>query len=312
MNSGDNMDVGFLNGIYYVKTESMLKEDDFNTLKRLGRSLFFRYLKTKDYGLNSNYETIDKIIEKELLNVIEELNNTTNNHLITDAFFIDNTLTNIKIAYKEVRENVVAKNFSTLSRVNKEALLEFFKYGNLKLLPLEHQELFKEINKIDLSHEIQNYLQAVEKVTYNYYSRIIKQDKKYDCLNDYLEQKKVINNLLTFLKFKKRNENINELKDALLEENIIGIDTWLDIYSKNKNEVANKLFIYFNERILTAIDIFLNEGKIDELEEELTEYLTDKIKILSYNSDTLGPIIYYLHLKVEESLKVREYYYEKA
>lgn len=305
------MDVTFLNGIYHVKTESMLKEDDFNSLKRLGKSLFFRYLKTKDYGLNSNYESIDKIIEKELLNVKEELDGTTEDNLITDVFYLDNDLTNMKIVFKEISEGVKATNYNNLSRFSKPALTEFFKHGNLKLFESEHQNLFIAINKIDLSLELQDYLQALEKVTYNYYSDITKNNKKYYPLYLYLENKKVINNLITFLKFKNRKEPIDKLLNALLVEDIIGIDVWKDLYLKYKQEVFNKLLIYFNERIILAIDEFLNKGAIDDLTYELAAYLEDKIKMLSYDDNTIAPIIYYLHLKEQEALKVREYYYAK-
>lgn len=304
------MDLNFLNGIYYVKTENMLKEDDFNTLKRLGRPLFFKYLKTKDYGFNSGYLTIDNIIEKELLNTKIELDLTARNNLITDVFYVDNDLTNMKIVYKEIHEGIKSNNFTELSRFEKEALEQFFKYGNLKVLPSEHKELFKSINKIPRDLKLQNYLQELEKVTYNYYTKLTKSKKGYHVLFKYLELKKVINNLLTFIKFKNRDESLEKLKDALLEESIVGIEEFSLMYLNSNNDILNKLLIYFPNHLTEAIHDYIKTLDTEELDLSISLYLTDEIKSLSYNSDTLGPILYYLHLKELEALRVREFYYE--
>ena len=305
------MDLEFLNGIYHVKTGNILTEDDFNTLKRLGRPMFFRYLRTKDYGHNSGYESIEKIIETELCNVRVELDQTANDNLISDIFFMENDLTNMKIIYKEVATGIKGSNFSRLRRFDQDALYEFFKYGNYKMLPKEHEELFKAINLIPLDYEIQDYLQALEKVTFNYYTKLAKSKKVYKALVEYLELKKGINNLLTLLKFKYKKANIDLFSNALLEETYVGKDIWLAIYESSNRVILDKLSLYFNVQLTEAISNYIDNHDIEEFRIELSKYVYENIKYLSYNSNTIGPIIYYLYLKEIESLKVRELYYEE-
>ncbi|HHT55470.1 MAG TPA: V-type ATPase subunit [Acholeplasma sp.] len=304
------MDLNFLNGIYYVKTENMLNEDDFNALKRLDEKLFIRYLRTKSYGFNSGYLNIESIIEQEFLNVKEELDKITKSNFITDIFYLEEDLTNMKIVYKEVFYKVKSNTFSKMGRFSKEALEQFFKYGNMKLLPKEYEEMFKEINKIK-EEDLQDYLQELERVVFNFYTNFSKSNKKYQVFFNYLEYKKVMDNLKTFLKFKNRNESIEKLKKALLDEEIVGRAVWIDLYNEYNNTILNKLATYFNEGIVAASDEFLNKGNNTDLRKETLNYKTELLKLTSYNNETYAPILYYLHLKQLESYKVRELYYAK-
>ena len=287
------MDLNFLNGIYYVKTENMLNEDDFNALKRLDEKLFLRYLRTKSYGFNSGYLNIDSIIEQEFLNIKKELDEITNSNIISDIFYLEEDLTNMKIVYKEVFYKAKSSNFSKLGRFSREALEQFFKYGNLKLLPKEYELMFKEINSIK-EEDLQEYLQELERVVFNFYTNYVKSNKKYKVFYNYLEYKKVVDNLKTFLKFKNRNESINKLEKALLDE-----------------EILNKLAVYFNEEIIDAAEDFLNNSSNADLRKETLGYKTAVLREKSYDSETYAPILYYLHLKQLESYKVRELYYAK-
>src|SRR5690554_493441 len=288
----------------------MLNEDDFNALKRLDEKMFLRYLRTKSYGFNSGYINIDTIIEQEFLNVKKELDEITNSNIISDIFYLEEDLTNMKIVYKEVFYNAKANNFSKMGRFSKEALEQFFKYGNLKLLPKEYEEMFKEINGI-FEEDLQDYLQELERVVFNFYTNYVKSNKKYKVFYNYLEYKKVVGNLKTFLKFKNRNESINKLKKALLDEEIVGRAVWIDLYNEYNNTILNKLATYFNERIVDAAEDFLLNGNNEGLRRETLDYKTDVLREKSYDSETYAPILYYLHLKQIESYKVRELYYAK-
>lgn len=304
------MDLNFLNGIYYVKTENMLNEDDFNALKRLDEKLFLRYLRTKSYGFNSGYLNIDSIIEQEFLNIKKELDEITNSNIISDIFYLEEDLTNMKIVYKEVFYKAKSSNFSKLGRFSREALEQFFKYGNLKLLPKEYELMFKEINSIK-EEDLQEYLQELERVVFNFYTNYVKSNKKYKVFYNYLEYKKVVDNLKTFLKFKNRNESINKLEKALLDEEIVGRAVWIDLYNEYNNAILNKLAVYFNEEIIDAAEDFLNNSSNADLRKETLGYKTAVLREKSYDSETYAPILYYLHLKQLESYKVRELYYAK-
>ena len=307
------MELGFLNSVYYVKTESLLSDDDFNALKRLEKSLFFRYLKTKDYGYGSKYEELDEIIAQELINTQNEINKILDDTLLTDSFYILHNITNIKIVYKSIKYDTEITNFDNVSSFNKEAIFQALKYQNYKLLPENVIPLFEAINKIDSSN-IQFALQEIELLTYRFYEDLINQSKykkQYRALIDYIELEKTISNLTTFLRLRKRNEKISKLEKSLFENKFITKDVWLEIYNKNDRDVINKLHIYFNEELTNAIRVFLDNNDTNKLDQAITKYQTEQIKILSYDDNTVGPIVYYLYLKQLETLKVRKLYYAK-
>lgn len=305
------MELDFLNGMYHTKINNILTDDDFNTLRRVGRQRFFRYLKTKDFGRNSTYKSIDEIIERDLYNAKEELDSNAKDNFITDIFFLENDLTNMKIIYKEVETGIKANNFSNLNRFEKDALYEFFKHGNYKLLPKEHEQLFIEINKIPLDYEIQDFLQALEVVTYNYYSDLARSKKVYLGLSKLLEFNKAMSNLRTFLKFRHKGETLEKLKISLLEESFIGIDVFIHIYNKNNLEVVNKLMLYFSANLTNAISEYLTNHNMSELRPALKAFEQNFVKELSYDDKSLGPVLYYLYMKDIQGKKVRELYYEE-
>lgn len=304
------LDLNYINGIYYLKTEYILNDDDFNVLKRSDKERFIRYLRSKSYGFNSGYKDVDSIIRKEFSNIKEELDSIVNNTLVTDIFFFEEDITNMKLIYKEVMYNQKTAFYSDLGRFSKEALVEFFKFGNLKLIPSNYHPLFIQISKI-VELDLQEYLQRLEKVVNNFYTDFAKSNNKYKILYEYLEIKKSHDNLKTFMKFKKRNEKIENLEKALLKEDQIGIKTWVSLYTESNNNILNKLRLYFNNKIVESIKDFLQTGNNVHLRYELENIKADYLKSKSYDSETLAPIVYYLYLKLLESRKVREIYYEK-
>jgi len=304
------LDLNFLNGIYYVKTKDLLTEDDFNALRRLDSNLFLRYLKTKSYGFSSDYKTIENVISKEMVNTKDELNKTSDDNLLSDIFYMDHDITNIKIVFKEVYYNIEATYFDNLGRFSKQALEQLFKYGNMKLLPKEYNEMYEKLLSVN-TLDLKEALQLIEKIVYDFYTKLAKNHKSYRVLHKYLEYKKVITNLKTFLKFKYHKEDILKLKKALLNEEIIGEAEWIDLYNKFDNEIINKLYLYFNSDIVLASAEFLSTGNITDLRKETRNYLDDTLRQASFEAETIAPVLYYLHLKEKEAYKVRELYYGK-
>ncbi|MDY0277640.1 MAG: V-type ATPase subunit [Acholeplasma sp.] len=307
------MDLGFLNGVYYVKTESMLNEDDFNTLKRLEKNLFFKYLKTRDYGFGSKYVSLDKIIEQELLNVRTEVEGFIDNKLLTNVFYLKTDLTNIKIVYKSVRYDTEIRSFDESGSFSKDALVQAFKYNNTNFIPIEIKPLIEKLIKIN-DFDTKISLQQIERTTYETYLELISKlkDKALKkILHDYLKWSITIQNLETFLKIKVQSGSIERLQEALIEDEIISVNTWGHLIDSSNKEVLEKLYVHFNKDVVTAIEDFLSTLDYSEVEKEMTQFFLEVIKKNSYDSNTYGPVIYYLYLKELEALKVRRMYYGK-
>lgn len=307
------MELGFLNGVYYIKSESLLSDDDYNALKRLERSLFFKYLKTKDYGYGSKYDSLDNIISKEMSNVIEELIKNSRETLITDVFFVNHNLTNMKIIYKSINFDLPVNNFDLVGSFSKEALEQFFKYNNDKLISEYARPLFNQISKIKKS-DIRQELQEMERLTYDFYEQLIINDKNskiYKPLYDYFNFQKGLSNLTTFLRLKIRNEDINKLREGLIEENFIGSAVFLEIFEKSNKEIITKLGLYLNTELIDAIENLLNNYELKKFKLAVYKFQKEYIKTLSYDASKVGPIVYFLFLKELETLKVRELYYAK-
>ncbi|VEU80141.1 V-type ATPase subunit [Haploplasma axanthum] len=304
------MDINFLNGVYNVKVDSMLSDDDFNTLKRLEKSLFFKYLKTKDYGFGSKYHSLDEIIAQEIINTKLELESYTDEKIISFVFYLEHDLTNIKIVFKELKYNVVSTMYDNVGNFPNEALHQFFKYDNKALLPNEVYELFDRIKLID-SKNIQETLQNIEKCVYDFYDEYLNKKKTYYPLKAYLEYDKVVSNLKTLLRLRNRNTSLNDFKDALLNESIVGIDNWVNAYELPEREMVNKLSMYFDDFVIDGINDFLKNNDANELEYVFLDYYDEKLKELTYDDNSIAAILYYLHLKRVETFKLREMYYEK-
>lgn len=304
------MDIGFLNGIYYVKTESMLNEDDFNALKRLDKTLFFKYLKTRHYGYRSKYSFLEEIIVQEMINVKEELNALTKSNVLANIIYASHDIANIKIVYKSVKYDMPIATYDRVGSLSIELLIQFFKHDNERLLPNELKPLFASIKKIESPHT-QIVLQEIEKKVYDFYEESIKNKKIYKPLYKYLKLQKVIKNLKTLLKLRTKEASIESFQQAILEEDVIGRVAWLDLFEYNHNDFMNKLFVLFDEEIVGGVQDFITTDNPKYLNEVLSNYLSEKLKVFSYDYETVGPIIYYLYLKEIEMMKVRALYYDK-
>jgi len=305
------MDINFLNGIYSVKTDLILSDDDYNTLKKIDKSLFFKYLKTKDYGFKSNYKKFDNLIESEIASVKLELSSFEKMDLLMAIFYIEHDLINIKIVYKNVKYNIENNHFDVLGNLKFDAIFQAFKNDNFGLLPEFIRKLFMKFNEIKPSN-IQNELQEIEKLTYDFYTNYLraKKDDFSKMLLEFFEYEKAISNLRTFLRLRKRKLESQNLKNALLNENIVGISNWVDAYDLGDYQFIDKISSYFSLYLIDAVSIFLKNNNAYLLEKTLLKYLSEKTLELSY-AETGGIILHYLHLKKEESFMLRELYYEK-
>lgn len=308
MREGEIMDINFLNGIYYIKAESLLGEDDFNALKRFDKNLFLKYLKTRNFGYRSKYSFLEEVVVQEVINVKEELLSLTQDAFLKDAIYCEHDITNIKMAYKSVKYNIPMATYDRIGSLSVEALLEFFKNGNDKLIPEYLRNLLSSFKESDDTKE---YMQEIERKCYDFYEEQAKKKKIYRPMYTYLQLQKVAKNVQTLLKLRIRQADLETFKDAILIEEQIGINNWYELYELSDQELIDKIYILFDEKMASGVEDFIKTRDPNYFNDVLIQYLEMNLKVLSYDYDSVGPIIYYLFLKNLEIMKVRTLYYDK-
>lgn len=292
----------YLNGIYQAKMNQLIKEEDIN---KLNKSDLLNYLKNLNYGQGSNYLSIDNVISFELKNIRKELNELSGSNLLGDIFFVDEDLVNIKIVYKAVYENVLVENTSIISRFTKHDLFEFFGNNNEAFISNDDIKLLIKIKEVK-EESLKKNLELIEKIYYNHILTLVKND--YPLLLSYFLTKNFNHNLLTFLKFKKRN-NI-DFNYLLLEQNNFPKSYWLELFELNNDQIIEKLSSTYFGKLTEGLEVFFSTNKTSVLDKVLNDILTDHAQTLSYNLKSVAPVISYLHLKNNEVIKLREAYYE--
>lgn len=297
----------YLNGIYKAKSSDLISLDSFDNLKKLNGEEFIDYLKEISYVSGDNKFTIEDSFAYQANNLKDEINQLSNNKLFSNIFYLNNDLTNIKIAYKSTKFDIPVESVDHLSKYSLEALIEFFKHDNKSLIEeddLEILSLIKDINEVSMKKS----LEKLEKLYFEYYYN---QVKNFDnSLKLYLEYKMFVNNLKLFLKLKHRNSNIELLKELLMVESFINIDQWLELFESTNDQVISYFNNNFYGKLKDGVASYFNERTLSLLNENLNEYLDELLLNTSFNSKELGSVTYYMYLKELEMKKLRRLYYE--
>lgn len=302
------MNLKYLNGIYQAKTTSLLSDDEFNALENLDNKDFFKYLKNKNYGINSDYENIDSLLEKEAIQVRKELDQLTESNLIGDVLFLNNDLNNFKIVYKSNKYDMPIENYDQVSRYSKESLVQYVKFDNKNLINDNDLKLLERVYNVSESN-IKEELQTLEKNAYNYFYDKIK--RKYKPLVEYIEIKNFINNLMTFLKLRTRKVGISQLNNALLHQSIFPIKEWEALYDESDEKILDKISLQYYGKLTEAVKNYFDNNDASLLDESADLVISELVQNLSYNHNDIGPIISYIYLKQKEIDKLRRLYYAR-
>lgn len=294
----------YLSGIYQAKHENLIKKAQVDSLNK---EELINYLKNINYGNGTNYQLLSNILDYELKNVREELNSLSNSNLIGDIFFLKEDLINIKIVYKSIYYNTEIEDYSIVSRFDVNGLEEFFKRGNDSFINTDDLDVFLKLKDVT-GDSLKERLEKIEKIYFTYIYNLTKNN-----LNEFLPYINAVNfnnNLLTFLKLRNRNDNKEYLKDLLLKQNVFDNSFFVDLFDKTNEQITEALNTVYFGNLKEGLEHFFITKNTNILENELTNALTDISQNISYNLNTLGPVLYYLHLKRNEVNDIRWLYYE--
>lgn len=297
------MNTIYLNGIYQAKSENLINIDNIKNLDKLN---LINHLKNIDYGSGSKYQSFDDILNYELKNIREELKELSNSNLIGDIFYLDEDLTNIKIAYKSVFYNIKNERASLVSRFDVEHLIEFFKTNNDAFIHLDDLEIFLQMKDVQ-GENLKEVLERIEVLYYDYIYQLAKKELPF--VIEYIETRNFNRNFLTFLKFKHRKDSAENLKVLLLPQNSFDKFSWLELFELSNDQIVERLNSVYFGLVEESLKDFFETNDIDSLKHVLSERLTEVGLKISYNLDSAGAVFYYLKLKENEINNLRWLYY---
>lgn len=297
------MNKTYLGGIYQAKHENLINKQ---SIENLNKNELINYLKNLNYGNGSNYELLSNILDFELKNIREELNSLSGSNLIGDIFFMKEDLVNIKIAYKSVYYNVDAENSSIVSRFDVSNLIEFFKRNNDSFIKTNDLDVFLKLKEVDGT--LKERLELLEKIYFSHIYNLV--NNNLPELKDYIDASNFNNNLLTFLKLRNRNDNKEYLNELLLNQSLFDNSFFIELFDKTNDQVTEALNTVYFGKLEEGLEHFFLTKNTNILENALFESLKDVALNLSYNLNTVGPVLYYLHLKKNEVMNIRWLYYE--
>lgn len=294
----------YLNGIYQSKRNELI---EIEQIKNLNKQELLEHLKNLNYGQGATYLSIDQVLAYEMKNVRTELENLSQDNILGDMFFFKDDLANLKIVFKSIFYDVKIDEYNIVSKYSKDDLIEFFLNSNDLFIKAEDLEIMLEIKSV-VGETIKDKLENIEKLYFNYvYSQV---KKKLPALIDYFKTINFNQNLLTFLKLRKRGEEKEVLKDLLLPQNNFPESYWLELFDLPNEQLVEKLNATYFGKLKEGLEHFFITNNTNVLEKILTEILTEDSFRLSYKINTLGPVLNYLNLKVNEVNNIRRLYYE--
>ncbi len=124
--------------------------------------------------------------------------------------------------------------------------------------------------------------------------------RKNNCfLEGYLQFQIDLINLKTWLRIYKMKGNRKLLEQALLDHGLLDREWWLDIYGGGIGELISRMS-YTPYSDLADAEVISEDGNLVELERLTDDYLLDYVKIVSYVSMGVEPLIAYILAKENE------------
>ncbi len=223
----------------------------------------------------------------------------------------------------KLSELLTESDFTAFSNLNDADKLTFFINHNLvstnivsnfeAMCAYVLSDLKGEISEfIGSSHYYLEYFFGQSSAKEDTYATALRYNKIYTLAlakNDewfvrYLDLEHAILNLLTILRATTLGKASAEIKSYYLVQSLISEEVYASLINNERSSVLAYIKTIFN------LDI---EGRATnrEIEDQLDEYLNQKLKEFAYETELEPTIIYYIKMKIDEVIKLRAIYYTK-
>lgn len=304
------MDKSFVSGVMSGSMDKLLTPSHLNSFKNLSRKAFLSLLKTHQFGLASDTNMDQIMLEEELKHKKNLLSIIDANNLVFkvlylnfDHLFLSNLMKSFHLKLK------YHKYIDGLSNMDEKRYEDYVFNDVVGLLDLEDVEFLKTLKEETKNLDAQDISDQVIKILHQHIIHLM--DKKTDKnLVKYLNLKTTILNIMLLIRSKTYDKDQTYFESNILEGGMIDKHILFSLYDQSIETFGQYLKLHFDVRLT---DIFKHVGThqfLDMLNKGFKIYEDDLLEDLSFELSNLAPVIYYTILKRNELRHLKEMFYE--
>lgn len=294
----------YANGLFKAKSSKLLNQQQLESLIKTNDERFFELLRNYGFGIN---ESVEELYVNEIRNLKQELDQALKNEKKMKVFFYPFDLLNTKLIYKQINNNIEAESFYLdIGNIGPNKIYQALKYNNYEDLN-DDESIFTEINKIDEEdYLLINY--EIDKIFINKMQQITKHNK---ALNDYVNYKLDLTNILSVIRVKTLNLDKDILNHVIHESNNISKDSLFDLYDKTLDEIEKYMVNLGYFGASRSVNLYKRDLNLENLEANFEVNLYELLIDYSFETSGLGYIMSYVYLKLMELKNIKIVYYNR-
>ena len=247
---------------------------------------------------------IERMIERELTDAMQEVREISPNPAITDLFLLRADVQNLKVLIKARLLNQPEPVFTPGGLFEKEVLLEMVQTRQYQALPPIFAETLSKLEKqLEIRVEPRNISIALDRA---YLAHALKATEKQPVFSQYFKAQADFDNVLTFLRLRATGASIETLDEVILPEGGI---SYRDLYGSYElsfdslNRVLEKSVC--KEALLQGLNAMQRTGNISEVEKARDNYLVSLLSAHKYETESIYPVVGYYLAKEREGRAIR-------
>ena len=246
----------------------------------------------------------EKMIERELIAMREEIKSLSPEPAITDLFLLQSDVMNLKTLIKARLLDQKDVTWQAGGLYEREALEKTVSEQDYSLLPADMvPELTALEKRLATSVEPQLISIALDRA---YLRHALKTTEKNKAFSHYFKAKADFDNVLTFLRVRAMGGGRGMLRDVLLVEGGIPFKAFYEGYDLSVEGFGKIVESSVCRRPLAAaLDHMYGTGNIGEVEKARDNYLMSLIAAHRHDAMSLYPVVGYILAKEREAQNVR-------
>lgn len=302
------MNYSYANGIINAIEDKILDRSKLSKLVSRNPDEFVKNLKQVGYG-KEEANNLEELIQSEMQNVRSNLEEIAPEQKHIELFYLSQDALNVKVLWKIRQfhqENISLLNNSGSFQIEelREAILED-SYDKLqpklrKLLETMKVELEDITDPRVLSAMID---QKIFDYAYTVMGKLapLSLQTYFDIMADMI-------NLSMFIRTLRLGWTYENFTEMALHHGKISKKKYEEAYREPKEKIPAFFKEYYGEMITKILKQYFETSDITEFEADVNRFLMEEMKQFRYDSLSIGPIIYYYLLKLQEANEIRSLY----
>lgn len=291
---------------------SLLKKNELDSISELTGDRAIKSLVDYGYGQGATDKSnLGALISAEMEKLQQEIYDLTPNRKMTDLFFIDLDVINLKLYFKsKLLGNTLTSDELVAGVFDRETLIPSLENKNYEAFgDTFSQYVEKMAEEIELLEESANPMavsQVVDRTVFSYIFDTIKKLRD-SYLKNYFSNKVDLLNILSVLRSKTLRWNKQMAEGMMINGGFISTSDIMDNYELDIVDLVRKTPLGPNEeRIKRAVLQYdSSEASVEFLQDAFAEILNDTALNDEYDVFGIGPIASYIIRKIREARELR-------